>query len=230
MKPNKPTKLQSNETNNFRKLSKSGRKIYFDFGANDGASFDYFLSDPKKKWWADFQGDGTFSLQGKGFEGGWTVIAFEANPNFKDVLESVKARPLYKPPNTEIILNVGVAVSDTSGFIDLWLDSDEKGKGGSSGSSIMSGSSATYHNNSVKIPVMGIIDIFHKYHITRDDYIIMKVDIEGAEFKMLRKMVTHNLLHLVDILAVEWHMGDTEKKCLKWITEDMPHLKWERWD
>ena len=38
-----------------------------------------------------------------------------------------------------------------------------------------------------------------------EDYVILKVDIEGGEEKVLRRLMSENLLYLPDRLLVEWH-------------------------
>jgi len=42
-------------------------------------------------------------------------------------------------------------------------------------------------------------------HFSKDDYIVMKIDIEGAEFALLEKMAKLGLLDMVDQLALECH-------------------------
>ena len=51
-----------------------------------------------------------------------------------------------------------------------------------------------------------------------EDYVILKVDIEGAEFDLLRHIISNGLLHLIDILAVEWHDVNY------WFTGDNPDV------
>ena len=89
---------------------------------------------------------------------------------------------------------------------------------------------------------MDVADIFHHYHITKNDFVAVKIDIEGSEFSVLRRMLSHGLVHLVHILAVEWHAGGyfqdpikaaetiEHRNCLGWILEDFPQLQLEKWD
>lgn len=44
-----------------------------------------------------------------------------------------------------------------------------------------------------------------KQNVTPDDYVILKLDIEGAEYKVLRKMFDEGTIDLVDKLYIEFH-------------------------
>jgi FkbM family methyltransferase len=46
---------------------------------------------------------------------------------------------------------------------------------------------------------------FVKNNFTREDFIVIKFDIEGAEFPVIEKMISENTIDLVDVLYVEWH-------------------------
>ena len=50
-----------------------------------------------------------------------------------------------------------------------------------------------------------ISDILNKYNF--DDEIIMKMDIEGAEYDLLLHLIKDGTLDLVDIMAIEYHPG-----------------------
>ena len=39
----------------------------------------------------------------------------------------------------------------------------------------------------------------------KDDYIILKMDVEGAEYKVLEKMINENTINYVNKLYVEFH-------------------------
>ena len=44
-------------------------------------------------------------------------------------------------------------------------------------------------------------------NFVKDDYIIMKMDIEGSEYKVLPKMIKDNTIQYIDELIIEWHSG-----------------------
>jgi len=52
-----------------------------------------------------------------------------------------------------------------------------------------------------------------------DDYIILKMDIEGAEYQILEKMMEDSTIKFVDELWIEWHF--TNKPAYKVVSESM---------
>lgn len=70
-------------------------------------------------------------------------------------------------------------------------------------------------------------------NVVPDDYTIVKMNIEGAEYKVLEKCIVDDTIHLIDDLIVYWHKGkipsitDTEHnhliKDLEKIFDDKLH-------
>lgn len=107
------------------------------------------------------------------------------------------------------------------------------------GSSLMNNSfSVMTHNNSITVKQVDVRHLLHGIlHLREDDYVVLKVDIEGAEFDLLRRIISRGLLHLIDVLAVEWHDENglvfgynsalvdhyrIQHRCINWIVEDTP--------
>jgi FkbM family methyltransferase len=44
-----------------------------------------------------------------------------------------------------------------------------------------------------------------KENFNKDDFIILKMDIEGAEYEVLKKMVEDGSIHYIDEMYIEWH-------------------------
>jgi FkbM family methyltransferase len=44
-----------------------------------------------------------------------------------------------------------------------------------------------------------------KQNVTADDYVVLKMDIEGSEYKVLRKMFDDGTIDLIDKLYIEFH-------------------------
>ena len=44
-----------------------------------------------------------------------------------------------------------------------------------------------------------------KKNFTKDDYVICKMDIEGAEYDVLGKLIDDNTIDLIDEIYIEWH-------------------------
>ena len=43
--------------------------------------------------------------------------------------------------------------------------------------------------------------------INRDDYVVCKMDVEGAEFDVLEHLLEARQMDLIDVLLVEWHVS-----------------------
>ena len=46
---------------------------------------------------------------------------------------------------------------------------------------------------------------FIKNNFSKEDFIILKLDIEGSEFDVLQKMITDETLEYIKKIYVEWH-------------------------
>jgi len=186
------------------------------------------------------------ALHGLGSDGDWHVYAFEVNKAYSDSLNSLRAEYMDKHLVNNITIYSGVAIGDHNGVITLHYDTpykDGKGDGiGSAGASVMEDTNPTIdHKNTASVPIMAVSDFFHHHHISKNDFVVVKLDIEGSEFSVLRHMISHNLMHFVHILAVEWHAGgyfrpkekqeetSFQQKCLNWVLGDFPGMKLEDW-
>lgn len=47
-----------------------------------------------------------------------------------------------------------------------------------------------------------------KNTVTKNDFVVCKMDIEGAEFEVLKKCIDENTLQLINVLDIEWHPFD----------------------
>ena len=88
---------------------------------------------------------------------------------------------------------------------------------------------------------LDIVTLFRKVLKVRlEDKVVLKIDIEGFEFELLRRMAFHGLLQFVDDLAIEWH--DTNSRvfgklpeykvfhsCLNWVMKEEPTLNLIPW-
>lgn len=57
-----------------------------------------------------------------------------------------------------------------------------------------------------------------------DDYIILKMDVEGAEYELLPRLIKDSTINLVDIIYLEWHagrMGDVRYQRAKVIADEL---------
>ena len=64
--------------------------------------------------------------------------------------------------------------------------------------------SAAANGHVVTVPCVDIVTLFRREHITVDDFVVLKIDVEGAEYDIMRRIIVTGLYRLVDKLAVEW--------------------------
>ena len=67
-----------------------------------------------------------------------------------------------------------------------------------------------------------------KNNFTKDDYIIVKMDVEGAEYEVIPKMIKDMSIDLVNIIYLEWHnsrAGDADCSKLNKIMADLKDKK-----
>ena len=83
----------------------------------------------------------------------------------------------------------------------------------------------------INLPCVDIASLIKKY--SDDDVVVVKIDIEGAEFELLIDFIKKNALRLIDYIAVEYHaalspFSTTEQVFNKIITES--GIKTTQWN
>jgi FkbM family methyltransferase len=133
----------------------------------------------------------------------WFVESFEPNPYLIDKLKTNIANLPMK------ITTHNKAVWNNDGEVEFSLMIEESQ--GSSVKKLMDAGvcadekSLSYrkHNSIINAPSIDISKILNNY--TESDYIVVKLDIEGSEFCVIRKMLADNTIDLIDELYIEWH-------------------------
>ena len=131
----------------------------------------------------------------------WEVHSWEANPF---TFQSIK-QDSY--PNNYHFYNAAVTVNDLP--VSLNVESFGENDCGQ-GSSIIEKElwmnpmhKGTFNKT---VEVSGIdFSAWVKNHCTAEDTVIVKLDIEGAEYNVLEKMILDNTIDLVDHFYIEWH-------------------------
>lgn len=224
-------------------LQPGARKIFIDIGANDGASTNFFVNPSKADGNEGIasQGGGQGSImQGMGSSGDWEIVMIEANQNFSSRLEYIKNDIMGRNLAKEITIYAGTAIAKTTGPITFIIDNPKSGETGAT--TMLESTSAVGPH--FTIPGMGIVDLFHTMRIHHSDYVVLKMDVEGAEFELMRHIITHGLQTRIDILAVEYHdanywvFGKTDAirlkykklhECLDWMVEEIHGMKMMDW-
>jgi len=186
------------------------RNIFIDMGANDGSSVNYFLEtegvDMNVPWTQGGSKDG--KLKGRGATGLWDLYVLEANPFFTDKLMEQRNKYLA---DTKRIASYNVygstAITTENGPVTFKLDVHNKGNG-NFGSTLMTDSRSVLGPKSKSVTVQGVdvADFLRDIvKVTKDDYVILKIDIEGKEYDVLKRLITSQMMDYVDDLAVEYH-------------------------
>jgi FkbM family methyltransferase len=172
-----------------RKMKECRRKIFIDCGAN---TCDVLRSYIKK--YPDFE-----------------FFAFEAQPE----LAREGRRVIDENPNSKVsFYSKAVWIRDEP--IDFYLAS-HWGRNYRGGSTLIHGQT----RNSSKVDYARAVTVdaidFSRWlakNSTPDDYVIIKMDIEGAEYDVIEKIISDNNHNLVDELIIEFHqdMNDSISK------------------
>ena len=165
------------------------RKIFIDCGANVGQSIDLFINN-----WED----------AKSYE----IFSFEANKDFEEILN--KKRDEYNREGYIISTNVPVAVWDKEtedelsifGGLESAIVSDKNED--EIGSSVVALSPSFYARKDFK-PSSIRLSTWIKENFSKPDYLILKMDIEGSEYRVIRDMHLEGSLSFVSEFYYEWH-------------------------
>lgn len=167
--------------------------IFIDGGANDGNTIEQLIIREPSVDLSDTR-----------------IIAFEPNPKFIDTLRSKS----YK--------GIDIEVHEEA----LWIEDGEKefavDQAESSLGSTLMNSKFRIWDSSPKIKVK-TIDFSEWIKQFRDDTVIVKFDIEGAEFPILKKMIEDKTVGIIDKLWIEFHPN----KVRDYKDEDEAKLKKE---
>jgi FkbM family methyltransferase len=116
------------------------------------------------------------------------IFCFEPNPNF---LESHKDQKYTFLP---------YAVWTQDCDMDFHLCSNNLG------SSLLKSKLGKHHRHIGKVKVKAInFSKWIKENFSKDDFIVLKMDIEGAEYDVLRHMVDQGSIYYIKELYVDWH-------------------------
>ena len=173
------------------------RHVFFDLGTNDGESVRNFIEvRPKKDTDGIIKGYGTLDNKK------WEIYAVEANPYFNKILNNLK-RDCEALGHTLYLYTETAAWTKNEKLV-FYLDTVNV-HGNFWGSSLLK-----YHRDvvssgykNVTVNGIDIAELLRKY--TKEDEIVLKIDIEGTEYPLLMHLIKEHVLDLVDIIAVEFH-------------------------
>lgn len=120
----------------------------------------------------------------------WVIHAFDANKKF------LKDWKRLKTTNTHFHHK---AAWTEDGVIEFAVDQSDTPLG----STLMEGKKAIWDNSPKdKVPCFDFSKWIEQF---KGDYVVVKMDIEGAEFPILRKMIEDETILIPDNLMVEFH-------------------------
>lgn len=155
------------------------KKVFIDCGANKGQGLRQFVEM--------FKIDST-----------WSVESYEPNSDC-ELEKNISEFDFVKPYTKAVWIHDGkISFSKTI--------SNQKSNYESVGSSVNGLNwydTKYFDQETVEVECVDISRILNKYN--DDDFIIVKLDIEGSEFEVVRKMINDESIKKIDELFIEWH-------------------------
>lgn len=130
------------------------------------------------------------------------IHCFEPNPAFKSMLQEVVLAPFAG--NKYHFHPEAVWIKDCE--LDFYLAENPLG------SSVLKekgGRSKLDKAHPIKVKAIDFSQ-WIKSNFDRDDFIVLKLDIEGAEYQVLRKMADEGTIYYIKDLYVDWHARKLE--------------------
>lgn len=120
------------------------------------------------------------------------IISFEPVPGLAKQLQEIhKNDPLVYVQNSAVWINDDVK--------QFYLSEEY-----TDGSSLLTSLNNLNKNHYIKIPCFDLSS-WIKNTFTPDDYLILKLDIEGAEYEVLNKLIEDGTINMINEFWGEWH-------------------------
>lgn len=172
------------------------RKILLDCGTHFGEGLDAFI--------LKFNVDSS-----------WIVHTFEANPATFYQFERNQIPSKYtgrKRIDYVTYHNEAISTKNSTVLLNIETHPDEDFNHTGQGTSIISLDQWNPHNGGTKkffnyccnVPCIHFSEFIMK-NFKRDDFIVIKMDIEGEEYNVLEDMISSDVISWIDYIAVEFH-------------------------
>ena len=175
-------KFNSGKVNMIEFFDKRIKNVIFDLGANIGDSA-LFFADP------NFQCENCHELKGICTKDNkkWIMHSFEANPRYNDILDNV-TKTVKKNGHTHFLYKQSAAWTKNEN-ITFYIDVGPLGWGTSA--------HKEFAHSQTKLVVKGydISELIDQY--SKDDYIVVKVDIEGTEFPLFEHFLREGTINKI---------------------------------
>jgi FkbM family methyltransferase len=156
---------------------RGGRLLFVDCGGHNGSSV--------RKFRREFDERGRFE-----------IATFEPNPEYASSFDGLPKHQL-----------VQAAVADEDGEAPFYLDRED-GDGSTLYRHKLTRHEGGFGELDRDDPIhVQLVDLSQwlQANVRRKDYVILKLDVEGAEYRVLPKLLADGTLRLVDELFIEWH-------------------------
>ena len=181
----------------------SNRHVFLDLGANDGdTTYNFF-------------GLKSYS-QGGYFK---DIIPLDVVQNYKWEVHSIEANPVFDQDLIRMQKNISekhdIFIYNSTvawiydGQIDFYFDTLNKITS-FWGSSVIEEHPDVIKSGKIKkkMRCIDIAGILKKY--SKEDFVVIKMDIEGAEYNLLLHFMQTNTMELIDYLLIEYHQDVTK--------------------
>jgi len=202
------TLAKANSANSAEK-QRERKQVFFDLGANRGDSSLQFVGIEKSKIGVGRVEDEYqfFSVPKHRLPGAWDIRMYEGHPGFDDQLYDAERQVLNADVNLyggpfNVWRNNRTLIGWQDTYIDFFIDTRSSQVWGSS----VKGEhpDVVGKKQTIKTKMVDLIsEITDNYSI--DDYVIVKMDIEGAEFDILPALLVRGAFPYIDELYVEFH-------------------------
>jgi len=164
------------------------KKVFLDFGGNRGQGLREFAK--------------MFNI-----DSSWDVKTFEPN-DFCNLKEELSDFPFVKVYHKAVWIHDGkVQFNRTTAHRDGRSANDKNGNSyideGSSVLGLNVGDVAACVQDVIEVECVDISRLINEYD--KDDFIIVKMDVEGAEFELVRKLLKDNTIEKINEIYIEWH-------------------------
>lgn len=178
--------------------------FFFDFGASDGESFRAFLGQ-SSRWQFKFD-TATFRPQD------CFVYLLDPNPKYQEALRGVTAllpagQVMYQPGSAAYMCEKSNAT--------FYLDVASPQGWGSSLDPEHESVKHTAAQSNVHVSLVNIMRLLQENTI-QSDTVVVKLDIEGAEWDLLPCLANSPVASLIDTLYLESHCEQNHKTKIKW--------------
>lgn len=177
------------------------KKIFIDGGARIGESLDIFANNELLNY---------------------DIHLFECNPNHFDSLNNLK----FKYPQYNIYVHQA-ALWDKEGEQDFYFSIDQWGD---LGCTLNKNKREKLDlNNPIKVKSITLSNFLKQFH--KDDYIVVKLDIEGAEWEVVNDLLITDQISMINELYVEWHDSFFHDfSILREKLNNYPNLIYKTWE